>query len=713
VVITTTGVDRDDAFSVRAAGELHPANGATPTVVINELSSGSHQIALEGIAPNCTVAGGPSRTVPVERGQTAEVQYAVSCVALTGALGVTTSITGPNPDPDGFTVQVGATPVRTIGVRDSTFVTGLTAGDYPVTLGGLAPNCTAAGQNPRTVRVTVGGMVRDTARTTYAVTCMAVGASLRITTNTAGVQLDPDGYTITIDAASSSTPIGTNATTTITGVTAEDHAVRLNGLAPNCSVSGPNPQFVTVGSGAVLDVLFNVTCGPTAGDIRVIAQTTGQDIDADGYTFVLDNAPVLAVPVNGAATVSGVAVGSHQGRLDGVASNCTVATPNPRPVTVVGGGTVTVTFNVSCIAVSRIQINTTTTGADIDPNGYTITAVGPDASDDITLPATGTVTFDPLPQGTYTVALTNLAPNCEVSGGATRTVAATGPTAAVSFAVACATLERIAFNLTTNNADIYTSKADGSDMRQLTNNAASDLEPSWSAAAGRIAFASYRDGNGEIYVMDEAGLGQTRLTTNAAHDYMPSWSPDGRRIAFVSERDGNAEIYVMDADGSNVVRVTNDPARDFDPAWSPDGTKLAFTRGDCDNVSCMGNVWVVNPDGQGLRQLTETGLDAHPAWSADGVKIAFSRLVGCVEGSRCNFNIAVMNADGTQETVLPGDDFDEVSPFWSSTGTRIVLALLDCDYFGCSSSGIRMIRADGSDPIQIVNGIAFNPVFRR
>ena len=42
----------------------------------------------------------------------------------------------------------------------------------------------------------------------------------------------------------------------------------------------------------------------------------------------------------------------------------------------------------------------------------------------------------------------------------------------------------------------------------------------------------------------------TRLTNNAAFDIEPSWSPDGTKIAFASDRDGNSEIYVMNADGS-------------------------------------------------------------------------------------------------------------------------------------------------------------------
>jgi Tol biopolymer transport system component len=69
--------------------------------------------------------------------------------------------------------------------------------------------------------------------------------------------------------------------------------------------------------------------------------------------------------------------------------------------------------------------------------------------------------------------------------------------------------------------------------------------------------------------MNADGSGLKRLTNNDASDRQPAWSPDGTKIAFNSERDGNREIYVMNADGSGLTRLTNNDASDWDPAWSP------------------------------------------------------------------------------------------------------------------------------------------------
>ena len=95
-------------------------------------------------------------------------------------------------------------------------------------------------------------------------------------------------------------------------------------------------------------------------------------------------------------------------------------------------------------------------------------------------------------------------------------------------------------------------------------------------ATGRIAFTSNRDGNNEIYLMDADGTNLTQLTNNTASDINPEWHPKGCKIAFSSDRDGDFEIYVMDADGTNVTQLTNNTAADGCQCWSPNGSRLAF-----------------------------------------------------------------------------------------------------------------------------------------
>lgn len=69
--------------------------------------------------------------------------------------------------------------------------------------------------------------------------------------------------------------------------------------------------------------------------------------------------------------------------------------------------------------------------------------------------------------------------------------------------------------------------------------------------------------------MNADGSNITRLTNNEASDSDPTVSPDGSRIAFISDRDGNREVYVMNADGSEQTRLTTSDADEWTPIWSP------------------------------------------------------------------------------------------------------------------------------------------------
>src|SRR5437016_7259524 len=115
---------------------------------------------------------------------------------------------------------------------------------------------------------------------------------------------------------------------------------------------------------------------PLTGDIIVAANTDGSDLDPNGYTATLDLTQSQSLPTNGSTTFSGVLEGAHVVQLSGVASNCTVNTKNPLPVTLVGSST-TATFSVTCTATTgSLKVTTNTTGSDLDPDGYTVTADG-------------------------------------------------------------------------------------------------------------------------------------------------------------------------------------------------------------------------------------------------------------------------------------------------------------------------------------------------
>jgi dipeptidyl aminopeptidase/acylaminoacyl peptidase len=94
----------------------------------------------------------------------------------------------------------------------------------------------------------------------------------------------------------------------------------------------------------------------------------------------------------------------------------------------------------------------------------------------------------------------------------------------------------------------------------------------------RLAFETYRDGNWEIFTSKPDGSDAKNLTNTAGENELyPQVSSDGKRIAYVSDkgegRDTVRSIWIMDADGKNRKKVT-DYGRE--PFWSPDGKELGF-----------------------------------------------------------------------------------------------------------------------------------------
>jgi Tol biopolymer transport system component len=199
---------------------------------------------------------------------------------------------------------------------------------------------------------------------------------------------------------------------------------------------------------------------------------------------------------------------------------------------------------------------------------------------------------------------------------------------------------------------IWVVRADGRNLRRLT--PGSDFgAPSWSPNGRRIAYSDLR--GGWLCVMRAEGIGKRRVARGGE----PSWAPIGDTIASVSE-----DLWVVGADGRGRRHLADLSFLGRSIAWSPDGTSIAFSSriGGLDE-----ELAVVDVATGAIRRLTDNEMqDLSPSWSPDGRSLAFLRyrpgFGGAVPGPA---DVYVVNADGTGERNLTKSPIDETLPLWA------------------------------------------------
>ena len=206
-----------------------------------------------------------------------------------------------------------------------------------------------------------------------------------------------------------------------------------------------------------------------------------------------------------------------------------------------------------------------------------------------------------------------------------------------------------------SRSELFVANADGTAEHKLLNSSSFDYHASYSYDGKWIVFTSERAGYGQadIYRVHPDGTGLEQLTDDPALDDQGVLSPDGNQVAFVSTRATyRANIWLLDLKTKHVRNLTGQPGIQGDPmkpdaflrpAWSPDGKWLAFASDRNTEWKGHGNgsgwehvqelsVYIIHPDGAGLRRVTAPGIcSGSPKWSADGKRIVFYEIP--VEGT--------------------------------------------------------------------------------
>ena len=287
----------------------------------------------------------------------------------------------------------------------------------------------------------------------------------------------------------------------------------------------------------------------------------------------------------------------------------------------------------------------------------------------LTLTPTATPTETPIPEDTPT-----LAP----SPSPTSAPAVPQPVG-ISAASLVGTIAYPVFNGT--DYDLYFGQADGSGSERFRAQAS---QPQFSPDGSQIAYRSWQLDAWGLMTMPVSG-GEPKLIANFVEDQLPTWSSDSREIYFLSRREGDRKSRLMKVGSAQLGSPGVVLGEGEYPSIGSSGTLVFRGWG----TTGMGIRLSTNPLSN-VQVITDSDDDTAPILSPDGERIAFmSRRAG-------NWEIYVVNVDGSEAQRLTDNPADDGLPTWSPDG-RVLAFVSNRD----GSWGVWAMTATGEDQQQL------------
>ena len=271
--------------------------------------------------------------------------------------------------------------------------------------------------------------------------------------------------------------------------------------------------------------------------------------------------------------------------------------------------------------------------------------------------------------------------------------------------------------LNKSNRELFVMDIDGSNNKQITHTAKSELNAVWLEQGKKIAFLTSESGSMQLWVMDADGSNRKQISNYEGGIDGFLFSPDEKKVLFYSSIKNGETVkdiypdldkatgriyddlmykhwdewvetiphpYIADFNGSAIENVTDImegepyecPMKPFsgveDFAWSPDNENIVYScrkkTGLAYSLSTNSDLYLYNLKTKQTHNLTEgmMGYDINPAFSPDGSMIAWKSMER--DGYESDkIRLFVMNMTNGEKKDLTADYDNNVEGFqWAS-----------------------------------------------
>ncbi|HZR25575.1 MAG TPA: amidohydrolase family protein, partial [Vicinamibacterales bacterium] len=200
------------------------------------------------------------------------------------------------------------------------------------------------------------------------------------------------------------------------------------------------------------------------------------------------------------------------------------------------------------------------------------------------------------------------------------------------------------------------------------------VRPMISPDGKQVAFAAL----GDIYVMPVGGK-PTNMTNDAAFDTDPAWSADGKQLVYSSDKNSeHLQLWIRDMTSGQSRQVTHLTTQPQGASFSPDGKKIVFF--DVNGMWRVANMSVLDVATGQVTKIHDTlAQPGTPTWSPDGKRIALAEVAPFTRRFREGTNqVLTISATGGNDDkffapipLLSIDSRGNCGPVWSPDGTKM------------------------------------------